>query len=407
MDARNDDNDKLRPGSSNTRDEAPRPRSESTLSDRTLLNMSDSDNDEKTRSADLEKEGLVEQLPKVVTKEHATKDPYARAKILMWMAINTLATVTIVSCHHPCTEQRNHRLNHQPLRKFPSTESMLITSFFHQVFCNKAIFSDKSFSQCQAAFASFHFFVTAATLYLLSRPQVGMFEPRKIPVISMLPLAIAMALNIVGMNVSLQVSTITFYQITRVLLTPIVAIINFFFYKKTIPRMAVYALIPMCFGVALISYYDKPATVPGAPIKAVGALSVLLAIGSVTVSGIYTIWIGTYQRKFEVNGFQLLYNQAPLGGVLLLYVVPWTDKFPALDQTPAVMWGMIVLSGFLAALINLSQFFIIGGSGPLESTVVGHLKTCLIVVIGAFSGGRVITDKAALGILLALVSIFS
>lgn len=278
----------------------------------------------------------------------------------------------------------------------------------YQVFCNKAIFSDKSFSQCQAAFAAFHFFVTAATLYLLSRPAVGMFEPRTIPIMNMLPLAIAMAMNIVGMNVSLQVSTITFYQITRVLLTPIVAIINFFFYKKTIPRMAVYALIPMCFGVGLISYYDqKPVPVPGAPIKAVGALSVLLAIGSVTISGIYTIWIGTYQRKYEVNGFQLLFNQAPLGGVLLLYVVPWTDKFPALDQTPAVMWGMILLSGFLAALINLSQFFIIGGSGPLESTVVGHLKTCLIVVIGAFSGGKVITDKAALGILLALISIFS
>ena len=278
----------------------------------------------------------------------------------------------------------------------------------YQVFCNKAIFSDKSFSQCQAAFAAFHFFVTAATLYILARPAVAMFEPRKIPIMNMLPLAIAMAMNIVGMNVSLQVSTITFYQITRVLLTPIVAIINFFFYKKTIPRMAVYSLIPMCFGVALISYYDqKPAPVPGAPIKAVGALSVLLAFGSVTVSGIYTIWIGTYQRKYEVNGFQLLYNQAPLGGVLLLYAVPWTDRFPALDQTPAVMWGLILLSGFLAALINLSQFFIIGGSGPLESTVVGHLKTCLIVVIGAFSGGKVITDKAAFGILLALISIFA
>lgn len=371
MDALNDDNEKLRLVSSNSRDDTLRPRSESTVSDRTLLNMSDSDTDEKRRSGDIEKEGLVEQLPKVVTKDHATKDPYARAKILMWMFVNTLATVTIV-------------------------------------FCNKAIFSDKSFSQCQAAFAAFHFFVTAATLYLLSRPAVGMFEPRKIPIMNMLPLAIAMAMNIVGMNVSLQVSTITFYQITRVLLTPIVAIINFFFYKKTIPRMAVYALIPMCFGVGLISYYDqKPAPIPGAPIKAVGALSVLLAFGSVTVSGIYTIWIGTYQRKYEVNGFQLLFNQAPLGGVLLLYVVPWTDKFPALDQTPAVMWGMILLSGFLAALINLSQFFIIGGSGPLESTVVGHLKTCLIVVIGAFSGGKVITDKAALGILLALISIFS
>lgn len=48
-----------------------------------------------------------------------------------------------------------------------------------------------------------------------------------------------------------------------------------------------------------------------------------------------------------------------------------------------------------------------GNAGPVESTVVGHLKTCLIVLIGAFTGGRVITDKAALGILLALLSIFA
>ena len=98
MDALNDDNEKLRLVSSDSRDQDPRPRSESTLSDRTLFNMSDSEVDDKTRTGDLEKDGLIEQLPKVVTKEHATKDPYARAKILMWMFVNTIATVTIVSC---------------------------------------------------------------------------------------------------------------------------------------------------------------------------------------------------------------------------------------------------------------------------------------------------------------------
>ena len=68
---------------------------------------------------------------------------------------------------------------------------------------------------------------------------------------------------------------------------------------------------------------------------------------------------------------------------------------------------MIALSGLLAAMINVSQFFIIGNAGAVESTVVGHMKTVLIVVIGAFTGGRIITDKAALGIMLALCSIFA
>ncbi|KAL9126171.1 MAG: hypothetical protein Q9217_004733 [Psora testacea] len=353
---------------------APDSRSDSRASERTLLNMSDAEMEDKSRGRDLEKDGAdgtVAQTPVIVTKDHIVPDPLARAKMLMWMAINTLATVFIV-------------------------------------FCNKAIFSDPSFGQCQAAFAAFHFFVTAATLYALSRPSFAMFIPKWIPVANMMPLAIAMAMNIVGMNLSLQISTITFYQITRVLLTPTVAVINFFFYKKTIPRLAAYSLIPMCFGVALISYYDvKPPPPPGAPIKETGALGVIVALGSVFISGVYTVWVGTYQRRYEVNGFQLLFNQAPIGGVVLLYVVPWTDKFPALDKAPLNVWWMILFSGILASLINVSQFFIIGGAGAVESTVVGHLKTCLIVVIGAFTGGRIITDKAALGIMLALLSIFA
>lgn len=235
-----------------------------------------------------------------------------------------------------------------------------------------------------------------------------MFVPKMLPVYNMIPLAVAMAMNIVGMNFSLQISTITFYQITRVLLTPTVAIINFFIYHKSIPRMAAYAMLPMCFGVGLISYYDvKPPPPPGTPIKSDGVLSVLVAFGSVLISGIYTVWVGTYQRKYEANGFQLLYNQAPLGGVLLLYAVPWTDRFPDLTVAPTNVWMMILFSGFLASIINVSQFFIISAAGATESTVVGHAKTCLIVLVGAFTGGRIITDKAAMGILLALCSIFA
>lgn len=52
------------------------------------------------KGRDMEKEGAdgtVLQTPLVVTKDHIAKDPLARAKMLMWMGINTLATVFIVS----------------------------------------------------------------------------------------------------------------------------------------------------------------------------------------------------------------------------------------------------------------------------------------------------------------------
>ena len=72
-------------------------RPDSRNSERTLLNMSDTEMDEKRRSTDLEKEAAEGLLPKTVTKDKVTDDPLARAKLMFWMVVNTVATVMIVS----------------------------------------------------------------------------------------------------------------------------------------------------------------------------------------------------------------------------------------------------------------------------------------------------------------------
>ncbi|MCJ1345195.1 hypothetical protein MMC31_003401 [Peltigera leucophlebia] len=299
--------------------------------------------------------------PKVVLKSN-------RTLLTIWMLVNTVATIGIV-------------------------------------FVNKAIFSDPSFRQCQCAFAAFHFFVTGATLYVLSRPFFGLFVPKHLRVRTMLPLAIAMCLNIVLMNVSLAISTITFYQIARILLTPATVLLNFMFYHKIIPRKAAWSLIPMCIGVGIITYYEpKPGV--GSKIENVGLLTVMVALISVFCSAVYTVWISAYQRKYDINGFQLLFNQAPIGGVLLLYVIPWTDKFPVFSVVPAHKWAMILLSGFFASLINLSQFFIIIGAGPVSSTVVGHVKTCCIVGLGWLTSGNHVGAQSLFGVVVAIGSVF-
>lgn len=161
----------------------------------------------------------------------------------------------------------------------------------------------------------------------------------------MLPLAISMCLNIILMNFSLAISTITFYQIVRILLTPVTALLNFLFYRKSLPRKAVIALIPMCVGVGVISYYE-PKPPQSSKIAAIGFFAVVLALVSVVVSAVYTIWVAAYQRKYEINGFQLLYNQAPISAVILLYVIPWTDKFPVITEVPGNKWGLILLVRF-------------------------------------------------------------
>ncbi|KAI0191460.1 triose-phosphate transporter family-domain-containing protein [Xylaria flabelliformis] len=332
--------------------------------------MSPRDNEEigdVRRQSDLE-EALLE---KDMT-EYPVPEPPSQAGIVrvsFWIVVNTLATIGIV-------------------------------------FTNKAIFSDPSLKLAQLTFAAFHFFMTWLLLYTLSRPRFAYFTPRRTTIREVIPLSIAMSLNVILPNLSLAYSSITFYQVARILLTPTVATMDFFLYHTTLPRNAVMALVPACLGVGIVSYYDSLPT-DDAHVKTTSSIGVLFAFCGIFASSIYTVWIKSYQRKLQISSMQLLLNQAPVSAFLLLYVIPFADIFPTWSLVPLNRWLMILMSGMFAALINLSQFFIIGQTGPVSSTVVGHLKTCLIVTLGWVTSGRSVGDKSILGVFVAIGGIIS
>ena len=76
----------------------------------------------------------------------------AGRKFLIWTAINMLATIGIV-------------------------------------FTNKAIFNDSDFKLMQTSFASFHFVCTGLTLWVVSRPRIGAFVPKRAGIVEMLPVS--------------------------------------------------------------------------------------------------------------------------------------------------------------------------------------------------------------------------
>ena len=158
----------------------------------------------------------------------------------------------------------------------------------------------------------------------------------------MLPLAVAMCLNVILPNLSLAYSSVAFYQIVRVLLTPITAIINFIFYGTAMPRKAVLTLIPICCGVGIVSYYDtKP--IAEVEVKTTSKAGMIFAFSGVAASSLYTVWIGTFHKKFNMNSMQLLSNQAPWSAFLLLYVIPFTDDAPVWFEVDRQKWTLIAL----------------------------------------------------------------
>lgn len=301
-------------------------------------------------------------LPQQTEKVEPAKSSFTSS--LIWMIVNTLATIGIV-------------------------------------FTNKAIFDDPSLKLAQLTFAAFHFFITWFTLFTLSRPRFAFFQPRRAGIRDILPLAVAMSLNVILPNLSLAFSSVTFYQVARILLTPCVAAMNFLLYRAKLPRMAILALVPACAGVGMVSYYDSLPT-GDEKIKSTSSLGVIFAFTGIFASSLYTVWIASYHRKLQMSSMQLLYNQAPVSAFLLLYVIPFVDTFPTWTEVPVNRWVMIMMSGLFASLINISQFFIIAQTGPVSSTVVGHVKTCTIVGLGWALSGRAIGDKSILGVFVAI-----
>ncbi|KAK4565279.1 hypothetical protein LTR86_003896 [Recurvomyces mirabilis] len=279
------------------------------------------------------------------------------------------------------------------------------------VFVNKLIFSDTNLRHAQVTFAAIHFAITALALYTVSLPPLHLFERKALGVLKILPLAVAMIAAVVLTNASLAYSSIHFYQVARVLVTPIVAGMEFIILKKRIPVLAAVTLIPVCAGVGLVSYFDTAAAADVDGVSTDGSrtslLGIFFALISLVASATYTVMIKKYHETTGCGSAQLLLNQSPLSVLVMLYIIPISDDITVWRSVGVSIWAIILLSGFLACGLHITQFQIVDGPGPVASTVVGHAKTCLIIAIGWIHSRRSLQDGSMVGILLALGGIIA
>jgi solute carrier family 35 protein E3 len=220
----------------------------------------------------------------------------------------------------------------------------------YQVFVNKRLFEHERLRHSQVTIAAFHFAVTALTLFAVSRPRINVFQPKRVPILRILPLAISMICNVVLLNLSLAYSSIQFYQIVRVLVTPAVALLNYVIVKATIPVNAALTLVPVCAGVAIVSYFDT-APKSGSTEKATEPIGVVFAFAALFTSAIYTVWIDKYHRVLECTSMQLLLNQAPVSVLVMLFVIPFSDDITVWVSLDSFTWMLVLLVSFCQTLV--------------------------------------------------------
>jgi solute carrier family 35 protein E3 len=151
-----------------------------------------------------------------------------------------------------------------------------------------------------------------------------------------------MCANVVVVNLSLAFSSIICYQIVRILLTPLTAGINYVFYGSRIPLLALLAIIPACFGVGMVSYYDSVPTTK-AIMKSPSATGAIFAFSGLFTGALYTVWVAQYHQRLKMSSMQLLMNQVPLGTLLLIIASLFTDTFPNWRHIQTNQWRMLLL----------------------------------------------------------------
>ncbi|OQN99336.1 hypothetical protein B0A48_14313 [Cryoendolithus antarcticus] len=256
------------------------------------------------------------------------------------------------------------------------------------VFVSKHIFQHAALRHAQVAFAASHFAATALFLYVVSRPRLNFFQAKRVPVLKIIPLAVAFICSVVFTNASLAYCSIQFYQIVRALGTPFVAFINYLTSGATIPLRAAFTLVPVCAGIAVVGYFDTDAKTSVSD-KGTTPLGVVFAFTALMASGIYTVWIGRYHKLLDCTSQQLLLNQTPVSVLIMLYVIPFSDDVAAWKGLDVWTWLLVALAG------------------PVASTVVGHFKTCTIVVLGWISSRKPLKDGSLAGIVMAIGGIIA
>ncbi|CAJ1007638.1 putative Triose-phosphate Transporter family [Leishmania naiffi] len=261
------------------------------------------------------------------------------------------------------------------------------------VYTNKVIFVRYGFTY-GTLLTAIHFLITTLGLFICR--MMGVFEPKRVPVAKILPLCLGFCGFVTLTNLSLIFNSIGFYQLTKVLTTPMLVVIQTLYYQKTFSTKVKLSLTAICIGVSLATVSDATANAAGT----------LIGLSALFITCMYQIWVGTKQKEFQCDSFQLLYNQASLSCAMLLPIAYFADDLAHKYYAPC--WPtvlLIIFSGFLAFLVNISIFLVIGKTSPVTYNVLGHFKLCVILSLGFLGFGDPINARIFFGIIITLFGV--
>jgi len=269
------------------------------------------------------------------------------------------------------------------------------------VMLNKLLWSRHKF-EFMLTLSAFHFFFTAFCTRLAKR--FGLFQAKPVPIAAVMPLCIGACGSVAFMNLNLAYNSVGFYQVSKLACVPFIMILEWMMMGKKVSRQIQLSLCAVLFGVGI-------ATVSDFELNLTGSVFAALAVLFTTLAQVFT---GSKQKELGLDSVQLLHQTAPIVGLGMMIMIPLFDQvYPSTlhADKPSLMnyqltfdvAGTIFLTCMFAALVNFTNYLVIGKTSPLTYQVLGHLKTCLILLLGYTLFQAPFNPNNVFGILVAVV----
>ncbi|KAJ4702397.1 UDP-galactose transporter 2-like [Melia azedarach] len=275
--------------------------------------------------------------------------------------------------------------------------AMNVISSVGIIMANKQLMASSGYGFSFATtLTGFHFAVTA--LVGLVSNATGLSASKHVPLWELLWFSVVANVSIAGMNFSLMLNSVGFYQISKLSMIPVVCVMEWILHNKRYSKEVKMAVVVVVIGVGVCTVTDVK----------VNAKGFLCACVAVLSTSLQQITIGSLQKKYSIGSFELLSKTAPIQALSLLVLGPFVDyylngKFITNYKMSSGAIFFILLSCTLAVFCNVSQYLCIGRFSAVSFQVLGHMKTVCVLTLGWLLFDSEMNFKNISGMVLAVV----
>ncbi|GLJ23157.1 hypothetical protein SUGI_0437230 [Cryptomeria japonica] len=274
--------------------------------------------------------------------------------------------------------------------------AMNVISSVGIIMANKEVMSTAGYDfRFATTLTGFHFTVTALVGFVSN--ATGFSTAKEVPLWELLWFSIVANMSIVGMNLSLMLNSVGFYQISKLSMIPVVCVLEWILHNKNYTKEVKAAVFVVVIGVGVCTVTDVKVNLKG----------FLCAVVAVLCTSLQQISIGSLQKKYSIGSFDLLSKTAPIQAASLLVFGPFADYY--LNGRNLLNYQFsygaiffILLSCILAVFCNLSQYLCIGRFSAVSFQVLGHMKTVCVLILGWVLFDSALTAKNIMGMLVAV-----